>query len=274
MSLSRRVSNWIPRALLIALVATLSTAASASIQPVTLSFFRITNNAPSSSNVAGQLFVDVWSAADANSSAFTAFYGAPSVSPVNVSDADANEEVLFVVRNTALIASSITRVYFDDGTILGLDRVYDKDNMPNLRGDVDFTKGALGPGSDDLPGGNAVSFHTTAGFLAKSDPAPPKNGINASNDLLGLSFSLINGKKYADTIASLTDGSLRVGVHVQALPGGYSDSFVNIPHNPPPPPPPPPPSPVVPEPVSLVVWSLLLVSVGLVTSRRFRWDVA
>jgi hypothetical protein len=232
-------------------VVNLGVTSRASIEPVSLSFFRITNNAPS--NVAGQLFVDVWSASAANSSDFSAFYGSPTVSPVNISPAD----VLFVIRNTATLASSITRVYFDDGTILGLNRVFDKDNAPNLRGNVDYSAGTSPPGPNDLPGGNAVNFHTTAGFLAKSDPAVSHNGVNDGNDLLGISFNLINGQTYADTVASLASGALRVGLHVQALPGGYSDSFVNT-----------PPSSVIPEPVSLMVWSLLISCCGLATIRR------
>jgi hypothetical protein len=253
MTLSRQLRINLFSLVIAIFVANQGTVSRASIEPVTLSFFRITSNAPGSSDAAGQLFVDVWSATGANSSAFSAFYGSPTVSPVNIAPAD----VLFVVRNTATIASSVTRVYFDDGTILGLNRVFDKDNLPNLRGNVDYSAGTSPPGSNDLPGGNAVGFETTAGFLAKSDPAVSHNGVNDNSDLLGISFSLINGQTYADTIASLIDGSLRVGLHVQGLPGGYSDSFVNN-----------PPSSVIPEPLSLIVWSALICCSGLATIRR------
>ena len=57
---------------------------------------------------------------------------------------------------------------------------------------------------------------------------------------------------YADVIAALADGSLRLGLHVGSIPTDYSDSFING-----------PPTlgggpPAVPEPMSVAVWSLLM----------------
>jgi hypothetical protein len=108
-------------------------------------------------------------------------------------------------------------VYFDDGTLLGIASLTDGSG-------VDFEVGAS-PG--ELPGANGADpdFATTAGFSADSEPAAAPNGV-AYNEYLVVTFNLINGKTYDDVIAALDDGSLRIGMHVQAL-GTSSDSFVN-----------------------------------------------
>lgn len=239
-------------------------AASASFASVqTFGFTNITNNG--GPNVASQLFVDVW---DANGAltGLPAFYGTGVPSSLNI----APDHVLFVFRNTAAIASIITQVYFDDGTLLNpsTPRVWDTDDNTNLRGNVDFTQGAGGPGPGVLPGGASlpIPFVVTAGFLAKADAPPPMRGINDGSDLLGLSFQLINGQTWSDTIAAFSlggnVGGLRIGLHVQGLPGGQSDSFINtIPDLP------PPLGGTVPEPISVAVWSLILGLASVFTAR-------
>ena len=87
---------------------------------------------------------------------------------VAVSDVGGNE-VLFHFSNTGASASSITDVYFDDGTLLGIAGLIDADD--DALGSfgsagVDFSQGASPP---DLPGGSSVGFEVTAGFLADSD---------------------------------------------------------------------------------------------------------
>jgi hypothetical protein len=91
--------------------------------------------------------------------------------------------------------------------------------------DVDFSEGAS-PGN--MPGGNLIGFVATAGFLADSDPPVPSNGVNPFESL-GIVFDLQFGGAFADVIAELTNGDLRIGVHVQDFDGGGSDSFVNLP---------------------------------------------
>ncbi len=123
--------------------------------------------------------------------------------------------------------SSITGVYFDDGTLLGIAGLIDADDDAlGSFGDpgVDFSQGASPP---DLPGGNAVGFQTTAGFLADSDPPVQPNGVNPGQTL-GVVFDLFGGD-FTDIVSELTTGELRIGIHVQGFATGGSESFVNLP---------------------------------------------
>jgi len=129
--------------------------------------------------------------------------------------------VLFKFFNNVGIASSITDVYFDDGTLLGIATI-------TSSAGVAFDDPAT-PGN--LPSGNTASppFMTTANFSADSDTPIMANGVNSASEWLGITFNLINGKTYADTLAALGDGSLRIGLHVQAIgTTGGSDSYVNV----------------------------------------------
>lgn len=116
-------------------------------------------------------------------------------------------QVLFEVRNAGLVDM--------DDAYLGVL------GDPN----VDFTQGGTPP---NLPGGNAVNFQTTAGFLADSDPAVQPDGVNP-NEVLGIVFNLQIPGSFADIVAELTNGDLRIGLHVQGCADGGSESFVNNP---------------------------------------------
>jgi hypothetical protein len=197
---------------------------------VIFGFERITNN--SSSNVGSQLTVEV-------------------------SDEGANQ-VRFTFSNAGPLASSITDVYFDDGTLLGIATII------NGGAGVDFSQGAS-PGN--LPGGNAVNFNTSVGMSADSDPPVAPNGVNPG-ETLAIIFNLINGQTYADTLAAMALslaspgvdvlGGLRIGLHIQALPDGESDAYVNT----------GPPRTQVPEPGSLVLLSAGLLALGASLRRR------
>jgi hypothetical protein len=127
----------------------------------------------------------------------------------------------FTFRNlSGGAASSITDVYWDDGTLLS---IFSITNGPG----VDFAQGAS-PG--DLPGGNNASppFVTTAGFSADSEPPSQPNGVNPGQ-FVTVTFTLIGGQTFADAIQQLTDGRLRIGIHVQGYASDGSESFVNNP---------------------------------------------
>lgn len=124
----------------------------------------------------------------------------------------------FTFTNAGPAASSITDVYFDDGSLLGIAQIV------NGTG-VDFTQLAT---PSDLPGGSNVSppFQTTMGFSADSVPAVQPNGVNPG-ETLAIIFDLMSGKTYADVLNDLTTSALRIGIHVQGYSSLGSESFVN-----------------------------------------------
>ncbi|MCI0379422.1 MAG: hypothetical protein L0215_17570 [Gemmataceae bacterium] len=139
-------------------------------------------------------------------------------------------QVAFKFTNAVGIASSITDVYFDDGSLLGIASI-------SSSAGVAFSTPAT-PG--DLPGGNTITppFVTSAGFSADSNPPAAANGVDSASEWVQITFDLQAGKTFADTIAALqlglTNGddpnALRIGLHVQAIgAGGQSDSFINGP---------------------------------------------
>ena len=54
------------------------------------------------------------------------------------------------------------------------------------------------------------------------------NGVGPS-EWVRIQFTLQNGQTFADVLDDLTDGSLRVGIHVIGFGSGGSESFVNYP---------------------------------------------
>ncbi len=142
---------------------------------------------------------------------------------VDVTDAGGGQ-VLFTFSNSGPSASSITDVYFDDGSLLALAVVINDLVAPGI---VNFSQGAS-PGN--LPAGNNADpdFNTTAGFNADSNPPTQPNGVNPG-ELLGIRFTLQGGQDFADLLAELGDGTLRIGIHVQGFATGGSESLVNHP---------------------------------------------
>jgi len=134
-------------------------------------------------------------------------------------------QVLFTFTNVGPSASSITDVYFDDGTLLGIASISGSSG-------VSFSQGASPP---NLPSGNTLNprFETTAGFLADSDSPVQPNGVNPGESMR-IVFNLINGQDFDDIINALTlagaDGGLRIGIHAQGFADGQSESFVNDPN--------------------------------------------
>jgi hypothetical protein len=126
----------------------------------------------------------------------------------------------FVFTNLGPAVSSITDVYFDDGTLLGISTIQNGSG-------VQFSTGASPP---ELPGRNNISpaFETTAGFLADSDSPVSANGVNPG-DSLAILFYLMSGGSYATVLSELVTGDLRIGLHVQSFANGGSESFVNMP---------------------------------------------
>ena len=160
-------------------------------------------------------------------------------------------QVQFRFTNLGPLASSITDIYFDDGTLLGISSVV------NYVG-VSFSQGGSPP---DLPSGNTLTpvFETTAGFLADSDSPAAINGVNPSEQV-DVIFNLLAGKTFADTIAAITGplgvgDDLRIGIHVQAFGTGGSETFVN--------------TVAVPEPTSVILLGTALLGVCHLLRKRF-----
>jgi len=136
-------------------------------------------------------------------------------------------EVRFDVRNDGPEAMSITTVFFEDNTLLGFQRLIDADDNGGHSG-VDFTPDGPGPQKASpavLPGGSAIGFDTTGGFLADADtPQRPMNGVNPGEEL-GVVFALASGLSFQD-LADALGRDLRVGIHVTAFDDGGSEAFV------------------------------------------------
>lgn len=123
--------------------------------------------------------------------------------------------VLFNISNSGNAAASsmfISKVLFDDNGYLS-------NALANINntGNVAFTGGIS---KDQLPqGGNGF---TTNYAFSSNNGAGNKWGVQGGESL-GVSFT----GNYANVLAALNSGSLKLGLHVQALPGGASDSYLS-----------------------------------------------
>jgi hypothetical protein len=120
---------------------------------------------------------------------------------------------IFHYQTAAPAGIFISKVFFDDNGYLSQPRV----NANNNLGQVAFTGGA---NNDQLPqGGN--NFTTDYSFTRN-----PGNG-NANGIQAGEKLQLAFVGNYNNVVTALNDGSLRLGLHVQALPNGASDSYIS-----------------------------------------------
>jgi len=201
------------------------------------------------------------------------FYGISNPSnPTNKADGEANLQVQVIeltnpnqvqFKFTNNSTSSLTDVYFDDGSLLGISSIFDSG------AGVSFSQGAAPP---ILPGYNNANppFAVTAGFSADSNAPTAANGVTAG-EWLAIDFNLINGKTYNDVLLALTlpnnglgPNDLRIGVHVQSFAsGGGSESFINV------------EGAVSPVPEA-DAWAMMVAGLGLVgfMARRKRYEAA
>ena len=128
---------------------------------------------------------------------------------------DQGLSVLFKITNSGNAAAPsmfISQVLFDDNGYLSAPLV----NIYNV-GEVAFSGG---PSNAQLPqGGN--NFNTRYAF-SSNNGAGNAFGVQAQ-ETVGVSFVA----NYTNVLAALTDGTLKIGLHVQALQNGQSDSYIS-----------------------------------------------
>ncbi len=147
---------------------------------------------------------------------------APQLS-VEVTDSGAGSALFdFTVMDGGNPGANVAEIYFDDDAGL-----FESPLSINFEQGTSFTAGSANPGN--LPGGNTIGFGATAGLLADAQ-GPSINGLTVS-DMLILELTYLNGVSFSSVESALLGETLRIGLHVRSLLGGFSDGFVNQPPN-------------------------------------------
>ena len=139
------------------------------------------------------------------------------------SDDGGDSTVRFAFYNNSKVDCVVTRIYFDDGTLLdGSTR-----NIINSPGTL-FNENFPGPGN--VPGGNEIDFIADKEFNVGAESPSPENGINSilAGETVTLEFELLSGG-LQDILDELNNGDLRVAIHIMSFPDGSSNGAVNIP---------------------------------------------
>ena len=213
-------SNFVVSIFAATLIFFLSGSSPAGASYVELGFYIVENNSSLNEDAEGQFSVIVtndWT----DISGYT-----------HTGDPLDNDEVLFWFTNQGSVTSIISEVYFDDGSLFGINQLVEGDH-------VDFTTDGTSP--PNLPGWNTLdpNFSVTEFFWADTEK-DANDGINNSlspienGEYLGIIFDLQDGKSYADVITALanpedTDDGLRIGIHTKSFADGSSASYVNVP---------------------------------------------
>lgn len=162
--------------------------------------FRIfTDNGQYNDDPAGVFLVDVW---------------------------DGVGQAKFTFYNKSGFDCSVAQIYFDDGSLLGIDYI---ENGPGTLFDRAF------PGPGNLPAGNTLipPFVADREFTIGAEAPPPENGVNSVPPLDGewvtIHFDLKEGGTLEGVINELRTGGLRVGIHIIAFPDGSSESAILVP---------------------------------------------
>ena len=127
-------------------------------------------------------------------------------------------QALFTFYNDGPEQSTISEIYFDDGTLLSLAGIVESSG-------VDFSVGGSPP---VLPGGNALDPDFETSFMVSADNPAPTNGVDPGESV-GLLFNLQGGQTFANVIGAISNGDLRIGLHVINFESGGSESFVLVP---------------------------------------------
>lgn len=135
-------------------------------------------------------------------------------------------QVLFRILNSGTAKSVISEVYFDNGPLLNIANLIDKDDGVGGLAGVDFTGGSATPSHLPNAGNIVPTFVATHILSADADNPSPKNGIGAG-EWLGIVFNIMSNGTVNNVYSGLMSGDLRVGLHVKDFNSGMSASFVN-----------------------------------------------
>jgi hypothetical protein len=187
----------LPKTAALAAITALIVSSSAYALSYSLDFFVITQNSPLGSAVGEQLHLEI---------------------------SDIGDQVLFTFSNDGPIQSTLTDIYFEEGASPPLQSMADIDNNGGS-GNVDYDQvtGRLRrpPGSRPYGWGrNATEF--------RADPSYAPAGVDPG-EYVGLTFDLSDGYTFDDIVTELENEEWRIGIHVQRLPDGSSETFFNRP---------------------------------------------
>jgi hypothetical protein len=130
-------------------------------------------------------------------------------------------KTLFTFINVGTIQSHIGDINFDWGTGTALDF-----DSFSFTGEVIFSVGAR---PRNLPGGKTIAFTADWSTDADCPTGTGKNGIDnftgsGTQDTLTIAFT---GSTFGDIISALDNGTYRIGLHLQGLTDGKSESYVS-----------------------------------------------
>jgi hypothetical protein len=170
--------------------------------------------------------------------------------------------VYFKFFNSAVVPSSVTLISFEN--LSGLTFLHPVANSDPLRGTGPGTEFALafhGQGNstpDTLPGGNGLhpafieSWTARAVSQGAGGNGQPANGINGAGEAFELIASDSNHPGYLTFLHAIEQGDIRVGLHITALQGGGSATYLSA----------------VPEPATYASLLAGLIAVGAFARRR------
>lgn len=124
----------------------------------------------------------------------------------------------FEFHNESIMDSTVKSIYFEDGVLDGIagfefgsDTLFEETKKPG-----------------NLPAGSNLSSKFVTAYSADAIPPAPFTGIGPGQELT-IIMDLDEGAGLEDLIGQINDNSLRIGIHVIALPDGSSFSAVSVP---------------------------------------------